>query len=328
MPSPESSDPSGGAGRLISLVVPVFNEQECVEQFMSEVAEEMKRHGLRHEIVFVDDGSRDATVKLICAAMESRPEVKLVELAFNHGKQAAVTAGIEHATGDVLIYMDPDLQDPPAEIISFVRKLDEGYDLVFGVREERHADLVSRTGSRLFWWILDRFTGLKLPRPLAVMRGFNRAFATEFLRFREANRFIEGLFACAGLRQTQITIPQRPRFAGVSKFNFSRRFRLAKDAVLDYSDLPLRLGLRLGFLLTLVGFASALVLIVLKLTGTTYQMGWPSMVCMILIASGVQLFCIGLIGTYLGKTYVESKRRPLYAVRARHRLAPPSCPSS
>ena len=309
--------------RLVSLVVPVYNEQECVGQFMNEVAAEMVQHGLKYEIIFVDDGSQDQTVSIICKEMASRIEVKLVELAFNHGKHAAVTAGIEHATGDVMIYMDPDLQDPPSEIISFVRKLDEGYDLVFGVREERHAGMVSRFGSQLFWWILDRFTGLKLPRPLAVMRGFNRAFANEFMRFREANRFIEGLFATAGLRQTQILIPQRPRFAGVTKFNFRRRLTLALNAILDYSDLPLRLGIRLGLILTTAGLGYAASLILAKISGATYQMGWPSMACMILIMGGMQLFCIGLIGVYLGKTYRESKRRPLYAVRARYGLNPP-----
>jgi glycosyltransferase involved in cell wall biosynthesis len=308
---------------LLSLVVPVYNEEECIKRFMDEVSNELTPHGIHYEIVFIDDGSKDLTVPIICEAMASQPKVKLVELAFNHGKQAAVTAGIEHASGDLIIYMDPDLQDPPSEIIRFVRKLDEGYDLVFGVREERHADLISKLGSLSFWWVLDRFTGLKLPRPLAVMRGFNRAFANEFMRFREANRFIEGIFATAGLRQTHILIPQRPRFAGVSKFNFRRRLTLALNAILDYSDLPLRLGIRLGLLLTTIGLIYAVALIIAKLSGATYQMGWPSMACMILIMGGMQLFCIGLIGAYLGKIYLESKHRPLYSVRARHGLNRP-----
>ncbi len=303
------------SGFLLSLVVPVYFEEECIEQFIAEATAELEKNRLHYEIVFVDDGSRDRTVELIKKAIEKNPRIRLVEFSYNHGKESAVTAGFTYAKGDYLLYMDPDLQDPPDEIMNFIHKIEEGYDLVFGVREQKRDTFVNVLLSRLFWFVLERFTGLNLPRQLAVMRVCSRRFADQFLKYGEANRFIEGLFMNVGMKQTQITVSQRERFAGVSKFNFRRKMQLAIKAIFDYSDLPLKLATRVGVGLLSLAACLTLLLIVLKLFVVDFQLGWPSLVVIMITGFGIQSFFLGIIGVYVGNIYRESKRRPLFSVR-------------
>src|SRR6476469_63105 len=212
---------------LLSLVVPVYFEEDCIAAFIGEVRAVLDPLPLQYEIVFVDDGSTDRTCELIRSAAAADSRIKLIEFSYNQGKQAAVTAGIRFAMGDLLLYMDPDLQDPPYEIPRFLAEIEKGYDLVFGVRQEKKDSLTNRLFSSAFWAVLNRFTGLQIPPGLAVMRIFNRRFAERFLEFGEKNRFIEGIFMLVGLRRTTIVIDQRERFAGTSKFNFRRKFNLA-----------------------------------------------------------------------------------------------------
>ena len=162
--------------KLLSLVVPVFNEEECILEFISQVRSELDDSPLHYEFVFADDGSTDKTVELIRGEIGNDSRIRLVELSYNHGKQAALTAAVTYSNGDYLIYMDPDLQDPPKEISRFIAKIEEGYDLVFGVRESKEAGFVDVLFSKVFWLFLDVFTGLKLPRPLAVMRIYRGDF--------------------------------------------------------------------------------------------------------------------------------------------------------
>jgi dolichol-phosphate mannosyltransferase len=310
---------------LLSLVVPVYFEEECIQQFILETRRELEKHGIRYEIVFVDDGSRDRTVELIAKEIESDPRLRLVQLSYNHGKQAAVTAGIAHTTGDYLLYMDPDLQDPPDEIINFVQKIREGdgYDLVFGVRREKKDRWLNVALSGIFWFTLEKLTSLELPRPLAVMRIFNRKFADKFLEYSEANRFLEGLFMHVGMRRTQIEVSQRPRFAGVSKFNFRRKMKLAFDAIFDYSDLPLRLAMRLGMVMLVLSLLGAMALIVLRTFVLEFQLGWPSLFVALLFGFGLQTFFLGIIGKYVGNIYLETKRRPLFSIKRLYNVPEP-----
>ncbi len=302
---------------LLSLVVPVYFEQECIEQFIAESTAELEKHGLNYEIVFVDDGSQDRTVELIKRAIQTNDRIRLVEFSYNHGKESAVTAGFTYAQGDYLLYMDPDLQDPPDEIMNFVNKIQEGdgYDLVFGVRKEKRDSPLNVLFSKIFWFILERFTGLNLPRPLAVMRICSRRFADEFLRYGETNRFIEGLFMTVGMKRTQIMVSQRDRFAGVSKFNFRRKMKLAFKAIFDFSDLPLRMATQFGLILLIIGVFLAVLLVVLRLFVMEFELGWPSLVVIMITGFGIQIFFFGIIGVYVGNIYRESKRRPLFSVR-------------
>ena len=301
--------------KLLSLVVPVYNEEECILEFISQVRSELDDSPLHYEIVFADDGSTDNTVELIRGEIGNDSRIRLVELSYNHGKQAALTAAVTYSNGDYLIYMDPDLQDPPKEISRFIAKIEEGYDLVFGVRESKEAGFVDVLFSKVFWLILDVFTGLKLPRPLAVMRIFNRDFANRFLDYKESNRFIEGIFMHIGMRQATLVIRQKQRFAGKSKYNFARKLRLAKDAILDYSELPLKLATRAGIILVITSLLAVLTLTILRLFFIDFQLGWPSLICTLWFGFGINLLFLGVIGSYVGKIYSESKHRPLFSTQ-------------
>ena len=308
---------------LLSLVVPVYFEEECVTEFIEQVQRTLDPMALRYEIVFVDDGSTDRTCEIIRGKAHLDERIKLIEFSYNHGKQAAVTAGIRHARGDYLLYMDPDLQDPPAEIPRFLAKIEEGYDLVFGIRNEKKDSLANRLMSGTFWYILEKFTGLQIPKGLAVMRIFNRRFADQFLLYGEQNRFIEGIFMHVGMQTATLTINQQERFAGVSKFNFRRKLKLAFDAILDYSELPLKLAVRLGVSLSLLGFLAIIVVAILKLTLVDFQAGWASLSSILLMGFGIQLFFIGIVALYIGKLYREVKGRPLFSIRQLTNITPP-----
>lgn len=236
-------------------------------------------------------------------------------MSYNHGKQAAVTAGINYAKGDYMLYMDPDLQDPPKEIKNFISEIGKGYDLVFGVRKEKKDSLKNRVFSKIFWSVLDKYTGLNLPRGLAVMRIFNRDFAERFLLYNEQNRFIEGLFMHIGMNQSVIEIDQRERFAGVSKFNFRRKMNLAFDAIFDFSELPLKLAVRFGVFLALFGALALVIILVVKLFFIDFHPGWPSVFGFLVLSLGIQLFFIGLLALYIGRIYRESKSRPLFSIK-------------
>lgn len=301
---------------LLSLVVPVYFEEECVTEFMDQVQRVLDPMELRYEIVFVDDGSTDRTCEIIRGKALSDHRIKLIEFSYNHGKQAAVTAGIRHARGDYLLYMDPDLQDPPAEIPRFIEKLAQGYDVVYGIRREKRDSLLNRLYSRAFWWILRKFTGLPIPPGLAVMRIFNSRFADTFLQYGEQNRFIEGIFMHIGMRSSTLMIEQAPRFSGVSKFNLRRKLNLAMDAILDFSEIPLKSTVKIGIFLSFLGFASVIGVAALKLLGLVNQAGWASILSLSLLAFGAQLFFLGIIALYVGRIYRETKGRPLYSIRA------------
>ncbi|MDP2385476.1 MAG: glycosyltransferase family 2 protein [Bacteroidota bacterium] len=303
--------------KTISLVVPVFYEEDCILQFIKEVKEAFAKlnHQYKYEFVFIDDGSRDKTTELIKGEAAKDPQIKLIEFSYNHGKQWAVTAGIKYATGDYMIYMDPDLQDPPEEIHRFIEEIEKGFDLVFGIRKEKKDNVVNVLFSKIFWWVLEKFTGLKLPKGIAVMRIFNRKFADKFLTYPEQNRFIEGIFMHVGLKQTTIEIQQRDRFAGVSKFNFRRKMKLAFDAIFDFSELPLKMAVKFGFYLMFLSILALLTIVVLRLFFIKFQIGWPSIIITIIGATGILLYFIGVLAIYIGRIYKEVKARPLFSIK-------------
>lgn len=307
----------------LSLVVPVYFEQECIARFIAECRAVLDPMAIDYEFVFCDDGSTDRTVEIIREHAADDARIKLIELSYNHGKQAAVSAGIAHASGELLLYMDPDLQDPPEEIPRFLAEIAKGYDLVFGIRREKKDRWLNRAFSAVFWFTLERFTGLRIPRGLAVMRIFNRRFADRFLLYAEQNRFIEGIFMHIGMRRGVLEIAQRERFAGVSKFNFSRKMRLAFDAILDFSELPLTLAVKLGVAISALAFGAMLAIAAIKLTLIDFQAGWPSLLSLLLLGFGLQLTFLGIVALYVGRIYRETKRRPQFSIASMTNLDMP-----
>lgn len=301
--------------KKISLAVPVYFEQEVILQFLKETKEVLETLPVDYEYVFVDDGSKDQTVAIIKEQARQNPRIKLVVLSYNHGKAFAATAAFTYATGDYILYMDPDLQDPPHEIPRFFENIEKGYDLVWGIRKEKKDKLLNRMYSRVFWGTLNKYTGLEIPKGIAVMRMFTRQFAQNLLQYKETNRFVEGLFMKVGMNYTTLEIDQRERFAGVSKFNFKRKMQLAFDAIFDFSELPLKFAVRLGFIFVLIGIIALIGLAVAKFFFIHFQAGWPSLVSVIVIGIGLQLFFLGIVSLYIGRIYKESKNRPLFSVK-------------
>ncbi len=300
--------------KKVSLAIPVYFEEEVITQFIEKTEEELKKLPYEYEFIFVDDGSKDNTVTLIKELAQSRPYIKLVVLSYNQGKAVAATTAFEYAEGDYVVYMDPDLQDPPEKIGDFVQKLEEGYDLVWGIRKEKKDSFFNTINSKIFWWTLNKFTGLEIPKGIAVMRAFSQPFRNNLLKYKERNRFLEGLFYKVGGKTTSIEIEQRERFAGESKFNFKRRMNLAFDAIFDYSSLPLQMSIQLGILLTIGAFLFILILLLLKLL-VDFQSGWVSITSLILLSVGVQLLSIGILSNYIGRIYTEVKERPLQSIK-------------
>ena len=301
--------------KKLSLVVPVYYEQEVILQFLKETKEELEKLPIVYEYVFVDDGSTDKTVEIIKEQAKLDDRIKMIVFSYNHGKASAISAAIAHATGDYLLYMDPDLQDPPVEIPRFFNEMEKGYDLVWGIRKEKKDSFLNKQFSRIFWGTLNKFTGLNIPKGIAVMRMFNREFADEFLKYNETNRFIEGIFIAISKKMTTIEIGQRERFAGTTKFNFKKKMQLAFDAIFDFSELPLKMTVRFGMSLVVLGLISLFVLLISKLFFVDFQAGWPSIIASIIIVFGLQLFFLGIVSLYIGRIYKEVKRRPLYSVK-------------
>jgi dolichol-phosphate mannosyltransferase len=301
--------------KKLSLVVPVYYEQEVILQFLKETKEELEKLPIDYEYVFVDDGSKDRTVEIIKEEGKKDSRIKLVVFSYNHGKASAVSAAIANASGDYLLYMDPDLQDPPAEIPRFLEEIEKGYDFVWGIRKEKMDSFINKQFSKIFWGTLNKFTGLNIPKGIAVMRIFNREFANEFLKYNETNRFIEGIFINISMNWTTIEIGQRERFAGTSKFNFKRKMQLAFDAIFDFSELPLKMTVKFGMSLIVLGLVGLFVLLISKLFFIEFQAGWPSIIASIVLVFGLQLFFMGIISLYIGRIYKEVKNRPLYSIK-------------
>lgn len=315
---PTTCLPPGNTEVELSVVIPTYCEEECIHRCVAETVSTLESHKIDYELVFVDDGSTDNTVPLLRKEAQTHPRIKLVELARNHGKPAALTAGIYYANGKVIALMDPDLQDSPQDIQRLIAELNRGYDIVWGIRESREDGITTALTSRVFWWLLDRMTGLSVPRDLSAMRVFNSAFRSKFLEYREHSRFIEGIMLHAGMRQSSLSLAHHRRQEGTSKFTFRRKLTLALTAILDYSSIPLTLAIRCGVLLTAFGFTTALGLIVTRLFLLDFQLGWPSLIVTIITGFGLQILFTGLVGVYIGRTFNETKKRPLFSVNTLH----------
>jgi len=327
--SPESND---GSLPTLSVVIPVYDEEECISRCISETVDTLETHLIDYEIIFVDDGSTDRTISIILESAASNSRLKLVELSRNHGKPAAQTAGIQYARGQRILLMDPDLQESPVEIPRLMNALDEGFDIVYGIRETREDSFLTILGSRSFWWLLERMTGLSIPCNLSAMRIFNSEFRKRFLEYRENSRFIEGIMLQTGMRQTSIPIAHTSRKEGQSKFTFRRKVALATTAILDFSSVPLVLAIRFGLLMTTAGFGLALGLIVTRLFFMEFQLGWPSLIVTIITGFGLQILFTGIIGIYVGRIFMETKQRPSFSTRRvtgfdSSELPPPATPN-
>lgn len=303
------------ADPVLSVVIPVCNEVEVLPTTYRRLSDVLAGMGIPYELVFVDDGSTDGSWGLIEDLHHSDPSVSALGLSRNFGHQVAITAGIEHARGEAVVVMDADLQDPPEVLPGMLALWREGYDVVYGVRSVREQDSwFKRTSAAAFYRLIRALTAVDIPLDTGDFRLMSRRVVDAMKRMPERNRFVRGLVSWAGYRQVAIPYDRGARVAGVTKYPLRRMIRLAADAIVSFSTVPLQMAIGLGFLLSIACFAYAGWAAYARFIHDRPVPGWTSLMVAILLVGGVQLVCLGIIGEYIGRIYDEVKRRPLYLV--------------
>lgn len=302
---------------VLSLVVPVFNEEEMVHLFIEKVSDVFRgEKSIRLEIVFVNDGSTDATLDRLLAFQKTDSRLKVVDLSRNFGKEAALTAGLQMAKGQVIVPIDVDLQDPPELILEMVAKWREGYEVVLGRRINRDSDSwAKRASANWFYRIHNKISSPKLPENVGDFRLMDRCVVDAMKALPESQRFMKGLFAWVGYRTTYVNYARPERVAGTSKFNGWKLWNFALEGVTSFSTEPLRVWTYLGALVSLISFLFAISIAIKVLIHGVDVPGYASLMVAVTFLGGLQLIGIGVIGEYLGRTYIESKRRPVFLVR-------------
>jgi dolichol-phosphate mannosyltransferase len=300
---------------LLSVVAPVYQEEETIDRFCAAVGEALA--GVPYELILVDDGSTDRTpAKLGKLAAEDR-RIKVVLLSRNFGHQAALTAGLDHAAGNVAVTLDSDLQDPPSLIPALLERWRAGADVVYAVRRARAGEsrFKLRT-AKLFYRLFRSLASVELQPNSGDFRLLDRRVLDALLSMGERSRFLRGMSIWVGFNQDSVAYDRDARYAGETKFTLRRMLRFSLDAIASFSYRPLQLATALGFLISIVAFIAIPVVIVLKLTGN-YLYGFSTVEITILLLGGIQLITIGMIGEYVGRIFDEVKGRPLYLVRSR-----------
>lgn len=314
---------------LLSLVVPVFNEDETIDLFLATVVPLLERDGVRFEIVFVNDGSRDNSFARLFHRSRADQRIRIVNLSRNFGKEAALTAGIDHAGGDILIPMDIDLQDPPELISAFIARWREGYDIVYGIRTARHADTTAkRISAGWFYRVFNSMSPVRIPPNVGDYRLVDRRAVDVLRQLPERNRFMKGLFAWVGFNSVGVPYERPERAAGTTKFNFWRLWNFAIDGVVSFSTAPLRAWFYVGLAIATVAVFYALFIITRVLIFGVDTPGYASLLIAVLLMGAIQLLSLGIIGEYLGRLFVEVKGRPIYVVEGVYEDVAPEPPGT
>ncbi len=305
-----------------SIVIPIYNEEENIPQLYKRLASVMdalcSKEGISkddYEIIFIDDGSRDSSWDIIKEYHQKDPRIKGISFSRNFGQHLAITAGIDHARGRVVILMDGDLQDPPEEILKLYEKFKEGYDIVYGIREERNDPLLKKFTSFIFWTILRRFSGVNIPKGQTMLRILSRRVVDNLKNMREYARFVHGMMAWVGFHVTDVKIRHDPRIRGKSKYNISKLFKLAFHAITSFSTVPLRLAIYTGFFSSFISLFVGLYFIYRKIIYNIPVPGYASIIVSLFFIGGIQILMLGIFGEYLGRIYQEVQKRPLYIIK-------------
>lgn len=305
--------------KTISAVVPVFNEDAVVLEFYNRIKKVLEEVADSFELIFVDDGSQDATLQKLKDLRAKDGRIKIISFSRNFGHAMAISAGIEHASGDAVVVIDGDLQDPPEVISEFLKKWEEGYPVVYGIRRKRKEWF----GKRLAYWAFYRifrklaFASLSnVPLDAGDFCLMDRQAVEVMKNLPERNRFLRGLRSWAGFRQSGVEYERAGRFAGSTKYSFKKLIKLATDGIFSFSYAPLRVATFFGFFVAAAAFAGIIFALYLRLVkGLVGTIGYYSTLISVLFIGGVQLISIGILGEYVARIYEEVKRRPLYVVK-------------
>lgn len=301
----------------VSVVLPLFNEQDNIETLIGQICGVVGRLADHYEILCVNDGSTDATLSLLRRLSNQHDEVRVLNLSRNYGKEIALTAGLDHATGDVVITMDADLQHDPALISVFLDRWRQGADVVYAQRRDRETDgPVRNLLSRFFYCLFNKLVDRELPPGAGDFRLFDRRVVDALGRFRERNRFMKGIYVDVGFTADAVGYDVAPRSNGHSSWSLWKLWNFAIDGITSFSTVPIRIWTYVGFVVALLSFIYAAINVVQTLVRGVDVPGYATIVVLILFLGGVQLISIGVIGEYIGRIYQETKQRPLYIVES------------
>ena len=301
-----------------SVVIPIYNEQETIEELYTQLRALMERLDGPAEVVLVDDGSSDNSYPMMVDISGRDERFRVVHLSRNFGHQIATTAGLDLAGGRAVVIMDADLQDPPEVVLEMAAKWRDGFDIVYGQRQERKGETwFKRATASLFYRVLRRLTDVDIPAEVGDFRLIDRGALEAYKAMRENNRYLRGMFSWVGYKQTGVPYVRAPRFAGTTKYPLRKMLRLAANGIVSFSHVPLRFALIFGVAVAGLSFVVGVYALLVKLLGQTVP-GWASTVVPIAFLGGVQLIVLGMMGAYIGRIYDEVKQRPLYIVRNLH----------
>ncbi len=308
---------------VISVIIPIYNEAEGISELYRRMTSVMGGIGDPYELILVNDGSRDASLERASALSAADPRVKVINFSRNFGHQAAITAGMDYSSGQAVVIIDADLQDPPELIPEMIAKWREGFDIVYAVRTSRRGEsLFKKTTAMAYYRLIRRITNVDIPLDTGDFRLMSRAAVDALARIREKHRYVRGLVSWIGFRQIGVPFVRDERFAGETKYPLKKMLKFALDGITGFSFFPLQLASYLGFVTSAIAFVGIAIVIGLRLFSNVTITGWASLMVCSLLLGGIQLITLGIIGEYLGRIYDEVKQRPLYIVRDLLNLTP------
>jgi polyisoprenyl-phosphate glycosyltransferase len=300
----------------LSVVAPVFNEEQILPELYRRVSEVLDGAGLDWELVMINDGSRDRSPEIMAELHAKDPRVKVIDFARNFGHQVAITAGTDYARGDAIVIIDADLQDPPEVILDLLAKWREGYEVVYAIRSERKGETwFKEFTAKAFYRIIYQITDINIPMDTGDFRLMDRKVVDAIKTMREKHRFMRGMSVWVGFKQTGVYYVRAERYAGETKYPLKKMFKFALDGITSFSYFPLQLATYVGFISAGIAILGIIAAIILRLAGSHALLGQATTLVAVLFLGGVQLIFLGIIGEYLGRIYDEVKGRPLYIVR-------------
>jgi dolichol-phosphate mannosyltransferase len=305
----------------LSLVLPIFNEEAVIPELHARLQEFLGKLGLDAEVLFVNDGSRDRSMELLRGVAADEPRYRVLSFARNFGHQTAITAGLDYARGKAVVVMDADLQDPPEVVLDMVAKWREGFDVVYGKRRTRAGETFFKlVTAGVFYRVFASMIPIEVPLDTGDFRLMSRRVVVALRELRETHRFVRGMVAWVGFKQTAVLYDRPGRFAGETKYPLRKMVRFAIDGITSFSILPLRFATYLGMLVAVFSVATAIWALVAHFAMHATVPGWTAVVVLVALLAAAQLLMIGILGEYVGRIYEQVKRRPLYVVGDRVNL--------
>ncbi len=306
----------------LTVVVPVYNEEEVVREFQGRLSAVLVATGMKCTILYVNDGSKDRTLETLLDLRRADPRVEIIDLSRNFGKEIALTAGLDHADTDAVVVIDADLQDPPELIPELIKEWREGYDVVYAQRSAREGEgIIKKATAYTFYRLMQRVSRVRIPEDAGDFRLMSRRVVEALRELRERNRFMKGLFAWVGFKQKAVRFHRQARFAGQTKWNYWKLWNFALEGFTSFTTAPLKIATYVGLTIAIGALIFAMVVVYKTLVFGDPVRGYPSLMVVVLFLGGAQLMTIGILGEYVGRMFDETKARPLYLVQGHYRAA-------